>query len=217
MFLSPIVLGLSLLCAIAYGCLYLFFTTVSDLFENEYQISTGNVGLIYLGCGLGQFIGIFIIGAISDRILRSMAQRSEDGEMKPEYRLPPLLPSSVLMPIGLLFYGWAAYAHTPFMVPVLGTVIIGIGAITVFQPVATYLIDAFPMYAASATAANTVFRSVGGALLPLCGRSMYASLGYGWGNTLLACVGLTMVPMVWVFMKYGERIRTHPKWMVKLD
>jgi hypothetical protein len=103
------------------------------------------------------------------------------------------------------------------MVPVVATTLIGLGAICVFMPVATYLVDAFTEYAASATAANTVFRSVGGALLPLCGRRMYAALGYGWGNTLLAAMGIAMAPMVWGLMKYGERIRTHPRFQIKLD
>jgi multidrug resistance protein len=198
LFLSPIVFGLSLLTAVVYGCLYLFFTAVSELFVNEYGISRANVGLVYLGCGAGQFVGILALGAVSDRIVQRMAK---GGEMKPEFRLPPLLPACFFMPAGLLFYGWAAQAHVHFIVPVIGTTLIGLGAICIFMPVATYLVDAFTVYAASATAANTVFRSIGGALLPLCGRRMYAALGYGWGNTLLACVGIAMAPMIWVFFE----------------
>lgn len=46
LFLSPVVFGLSLLTAVAYGTLYLFFTTVTDVFASRYGIIT-NVGLIY--------------------------------------------------------------------------------------------------------------------------------------------------------------------------
>jgi MFS family permease len=213
LFMSPIVLGLSLLTAVVYGCLYLFFTTVSEMFVNEYGISEANVGLTYLGCGAGQFVGIITLGAISDHIVRRMAK---GGEMKPEYRLPPVLPACFFMSTGLLFYGWTAQAHVHFIVPVISTSLIGVGAICVFSPVAVYLVDAFTMYAASATAANTVFRSIGGAMLPLCGRRMYAALGFGWGNTLLACIGISMWPMIRVFLKYGEKIRKHPRFQVKL-
>lgn len=78
------------------------------------------------------------------------------------------------------------------------------------------MVDAFPQYASSATAAGTIVRSVLGALLPLAGPSMYAKLGLGWGNTLLAFLSLACLPMPFLLIKYGEHIRTHPKWQVKL-
>jgi hypothetical protein len=40
------------------------------------------------------------------------------------------------------------------------------------MPISTYLIDAYSLYAASALAANTVLRSLTGALLPLAGPKM---------------------------------------------
>jgi len=40
------------------------------------------------------------------------------------------------------------------------------------MPITTYLIDAYQIYAASALAANTVLRSLTGALLPLAGPAM---------------------------------------------
>jgi hypothetical protein len=84
------------------------------------------------------------------------------------------------------------------------------------MPIGTYLVDAFTKYAASAMAANTVLRSLGGALLPLCGRRMYNALGYGWGNSLLGFIALAMIFPMWLLMKYGERIRTHPRFQVNL-
>ncbi|KAH6664785.1 major facilitator superfamily domain-containing protein [Plectosphaerella plurivora] len=212
LFLSPIIFGLSLLTAVAYGILYLLFTTVTDVFRTRYGIVT-NVGLIYLGFGCGQFAGLFLFGAVSDAIVKKM---SRGGQMKPEYRLPPMIPGGAMIPVGLLLYGWTAQYRVFWFVPVIGTFLIGFGMITVFTPVGTYLVDAFPTYAASATAANTVFRSVGGALLPLAGPRMYETLDQGWGNTLLAGISLLTMGMIWVALKYGERLRTHPKYQLNL-
>lgn len=61
LFLPPIILGLSLLMAVAYGTLYLLFTTITEVFQTQYGITT-YVGLIYLGFGCGQFAGLFIFG-----------------------------------------------------------------------------------------------------------------------------------------------------------
>jgi hypothetical protein len=44
------------------------------------------------------------------------------------------------------------------------------------MPIATYLIDAYQIYAASALAANAVLRSLAGAVLPLAGPKMVCNL-----------------------------------------
>ncbi|KAI9726672.1 MAG: hypothetical protein M1834_008937 [Cirrosporium novae-zelandiae] len=210
---SPIVLGLSLYAAINYGYLYLVFTTMTDVFEERYNISAGNVGLTYLGIGVGNVGGLIAVGAVSDMILKKLAK---GGELKPEYRLPPIIPGGFFVPIGLLWYGWTIEYNIHWIVPIIGTVFIGLGMITIFTPVGIYLVDAFTAYAASATAANIVLRSIGGALLPLCGRRMYDALGLGWGNSLLAFIALGLIPMIWVFLRYGERIRTDPRFQLDL-
>ncbi len=94
---SPIVLALSTFMAVVYGYLYLLFTTLTDVFETRYHFSQGAVGLTYLGIGLGSFVGVFIFGIASDRIVKA---KSVDGVMKPEYRLPPMIPGSFAVPIG---------------------------------------------------------------------------------------------------------------------
>ncbi len=70
-----------------------------------------------------------------------------------------------------------------------------------------YLVDAFTMYAASALAANTVIRSIAGAVLPLCGLRMYTVLGMGWGNSLLGFIAAAMIPIPFLIIKYGEYLR----------
>jgi len=70
------------------------------------------------------------------------------------------------------------------------------GMITMFMPVGIFLVDTFTIYAANAMAANTVLRSLSGALLPLCGRRMYEALGLGWGNSMLAFVALGLTSAI---------------------
>jgi len=213
LFLSPIVFGLSLYVAVSYGYLYLVFTTMTEIFETQYGINARNVGLTYLGTGVGQLLALVVFGAVSDPLLKRMAK---GGEMKPEYRLPFLWVGAVLVPAGLLLYGWTAQYKVHYMVPVIGTSLLGFGMIGTFMPITTYLVDAYTIYAASAVAANTVLRSLGGAVLPLCGTQMYDRLGLGWGNSLLAFISLAMTPMIWVFLRYGESIRKHPRFQLQL-
>lgn len=81
--------------------------------------------------------------------------------------------------------------------------------------VSTYLVDAYTIYAASAMAANAVFRSLVGAVLPLAGAPMYDTLGLGWGNSVLGFISLALAPLPVVFYIYGERIRTSKKFQVQ--
>lgn len=202
---SPIVLLMSLYVGVCYGYLYLLFTTFPTVFQGIYGFSSGTVGLTYVGLGVGSLLGVLAFAAVSDRILK---RKSAKGEMKPEYRIPPMIPGGFLIPIGLFWYGWSAKEHTHWIVPILGTMIIGMGNLAAFMCVSTYLVDAFPLYAASALSANTVIRSILGALLPLAGQQMYETLGVGWGNSLLAFIAVAFLPIPFMFYLWGEKIRT---------
>ncbi|KAJ5438949.1 MFS multidrug transporter [Penicillium daleae] len=198
LFLSPIVFASSIYVGIDYGYQYLMFSTFTYAFEDQYGFPTKSSGLTFLGMGVGSLLGLFVIGAVSDRILKAKSKptpQSPAGVMKPEYRLPPLVVSAFFIPVGLFLYGWSAYYKTHWIVPIIGTALVGIGNIAVFMCITTYLVDAFTIFAASALAANTVVRSSMGALLPLAGQSMYQSMGLEWGNSLLGFIAVVCIPV----------------------
>ncbi|KAK9323860.1 major facilitator superfamily domain-containing protein [Lipomyces orientalis] len=203
--MSPIVLIMSIYVAITYGQLYLLFTTFTVVFEEQYGFSTDVVGLSFIGLGLGCLVSILIVIRYSDRILLKMAAKS--GEKKPEYRLPLLLILAPLDIVGLLIYGWTVHYEVHWIVPLIGTFILGIGILATFSPTVSYLVDAYTIYAASANSASTMVRSLGGAVLPLAGPKMYATLGYGWGNTLLALIMVAITPLPLLMYYKGESLR----------
>ncbi|KAL9085501.1 MAG: hypothetical protein Q9165_007546 [Trypethelium subeluteriae] len=206
LFLSPIVFLISLYAATVYGYLYLMFTTFPRVFEGQYSFASGSVGLTYLGTGIGSFCGLMFCAAISDRLVTSLTRRN-GGPPKPEYRLPAMFVGAFLVPVGLFLYGWSADKKVQWMVPIIGTAFLGAGMFVIFMPALTYLVDAYTTYAASVSAAATVFRSLLGALLPLAGNSMYNSLGLGWGTSLLGFIAVAFIPVPFVFWRFGERIR----------
>ncbi|KAG7041439.1 fluconazole resistance protein [Colletotrichum scovillei] len=118
-----------------------------------------------------------------------------------------LFAGAILVPIGLFWYGWTTEKQLQWMLPIVGTAILGCGIVIVLMSISTYLVDAFTTYAASAMAASTVTRSLLGAFLPLAGDRLYQSLGLGWGNSLLGFIAFAMIPIPLVFYKYGQVIR----------
>ncbi|KAF1971369.1 MFS general substrate transporter [Bimuria novae-zelandiae CBS 107.79] len=211
---SPIVLLMAIYVSISYGILYLFFTTMTFVFEGQYNFSTDFVGLTYLGMGVGLILGMGFIGKMSDRYI-SKAQAS--GKAKPETRLelPLTLPGAVLLPIGIFIYGWTTDKGIHWIAPIIATALVGLGNLTGLMTIQTYLVDAFTVHAASAIAANTVLRSIFGAFLPLAGLDMFDALGLGWGNSLLGFIALALIPVPVFFRYRGERVRTNPKFQVQ--
>ncbi|KAL2019036.1 hypothetical protein VTK56DRAFT_10140 [Thermocarpiscus australiensis] len=206
LFLSPLVFFVSLYIAFTYGTLYLLFTTIPVVFQETYGWSLGITGLVYICLGIANLSGWAVITATSDRgVVRRT--KANGGVFEPEMRLPMSIYFSFFLPMTFFWYGWSTYYVTHWIVPVLGLFPFSFGIIGIFLPLTTYLVDCYPMYAASAIAANTVFRSLAGMLLPLAGPSMYQNLGLGWGNSLLGFICVVMIPVPMLLYRYGARLR----------
>ena len=90
-----------------------------------------------------------------------------------------MVPGTILLPIGLLIFGWSADKHVHWVVADIGLALIAAGIILNFQSIQTYVIDAFTLHAASALAAVSILRSLAGFGFPLFAPAMYNALGYG--------------------------------------
>ncbi|KZF20970.1 MFS general substrate transporter [Xylona heveae TC161] len=202
---SPVILGVSLYMALVYGVIYLLFTTFSVVFQKTYGFSEGIAGLSYLGTGVGMVIALFSMGWYSDAIHIRLTKKY--GTELPEYRLAPLLPGTIALPIGLFIYGWTAQYKVHWIVPIIGTAFVGIATTGSFNTIQIYLVDAYTVHAASALAANSLVRSLAGGLVPLGGPSLYSNLGLGWGNSLLAFLAIFFAIFPLLFYKFGERWR----------
>ncbi|KAK5134646.1 hypothetical protein LTR08_006302 [Meristemomyces frigidus] len=210
---QPIIQILALYIAYVYGLTYLVLSTFAGLWSSPeyYNESIGISGLNYISLGLGYFLGTQICAPINDRIYRRLT-RSNNGVGRSEFRIPLMIPGSVIMPIGLFWYGWTADKHLHWILPNIGAAIYSAGGIMIFQCIQTYIVDAYTRYAASALAAAVVLRSLCGFGFPLFAPYMYSALGYGWGNSLLGFVALAIgVPAPLLLWRYGEQLRGRSK------
>ena len=214
--------------ALVYGYLYLMFASITPVFKGSYGFTANNSGLVFLGLGFGSIIGIAVIGATSDRQIKkqstdeSKAHDTDNGadviineprevspQAKPEQRIRLVPIGAVLLPLGLFFYGWTIHYHVHWIVPIIALAVIGTGNMIIFMALVLYLVDTFgSTHAASALAANTFVRSLGGALLPLSGLRLFNALGLGWGNSLLGFLAVAVIPVPFLLLRYGERLRT---------
>lgn len=210
---------LCLYSGFVYGLLYLLLTTITEVFVTNYGWSIGVSGLSYLGIGFGFLLGVFIIGSTSDRMMAKHTQKNNNVAV-PEIRLKASIYMSILIPLSFWWYGWSATNRVFWLAPVTGLLCFGLGMIGIFLPIQTYIIDAFPEYAASSTAALASSRNLVGTFLPLAGPYLCRAspsrssvlcvlilvivdqdMGLGWGNTILGFIALLLAPAIYFIAK----------------
>ena len=204
---QPIVQVLACYMAFLYGLMYLMLATFPALWTEQYGESVGIGGLNYIALGLGFFTGTQVTAPLNDAIYRRL-KKQNGGVGRPEFRVPLMIPGAILVPVGLFVYGWSAQNHVFWLVPDIGAFLFAAGTIIGFQCVQTYIVDSYQRYAASAVGAATFLRSLAGFGFPLFARAMFDALGLGWGNSLLAFIGIGIgIPAPFLLWKYGEGLR----------
>ncbi|KAK2742907.1 hypothetical protein FQN57_005037 [Myotisia sp. PD_48] len=106
------------------------------------NVVIGSSGLPFLGMSIGTIIGLAISGLTSDRLLADLSKRNSHrlddlsaggGEKKPEYRLPIMIPGSLLIPASLFWYGWSLELRSHYLSPIFALGVFGVGTSLVFR------------------------------------------------------------------------------------
>ncbi|KAL9118043.1 MAG: hypothetical protein Q9187_005416 [Circinaria calcarea] len=207
LFTQPIVFIMATYQAIIFGTIYSLYTNFEDIWGGGYGFDTNHVGLMYLGPGIGFLIAVWFLVPRIDTVYNRLTE-SNNGEEKPEFRLPLANIGAVLVPISLFWFAWTIEYHVHWFPTILSTVFFGLGQVLIFNTVQNYYIDSFSKYAASAIAAGAVFRSLIGGIIPLFAPGLFKQVGYGWGFSVFGFLSLALAPTPVLFYYFGERLRT---------
>jgi len=192
--------------AVLFGIMYSLFTNMQEIYGEQYGFSTTQVGLVYLGPGTGFILAVLLIVPRIDTVYNKLTEKN-DGESKPEFRLPLANIGAVLLPCSLFVFAWTIEYKVHWAYSVVAMGFFGFGQVSIFNTSQNYYIDSFSKAAASAIAAGSLFRSVVGGIVPLFVPTLFDKLGYGWGWSCgaFACVALAPAPIL--FYKFGQRLR----------
>lgn len=206
MFVSdPIVACIALYASFVYALVYLALEVYPIVFREERGMRPVEASLPFLGLFVGACLAVGINLANQPLYLRAMARNH--GQAVPEARLPPIVLGGCLFTAGFFWFGWTAAPRFPWPLPTVAGVFIGAGFNVVFQQCLNYLVDTYGRYAASATSANTTLRSLLACGLPLAARPMFHHMGVGPAASLLGAISAAMIPVPFVFLRYGPRLR----------
>lgn len=213
---EPILFLISLYTAFIYGILYLLLSAYPIVFVEGYHMTGGVAELPYLGLVVGMVFGGGACLLAEDWYLKAMDNNG--GKPVAEARLVSVCAGAILFPVGLFWFTWCGNwpEKVHWMAPTAAGVFIGFGLITIFNGCINYIIDTYLFLAASALAANTFLRSAFACAFPLFATQMFHAMGVNWAGLLLAAVGFVLLPVPFLFYRYGRSIRAKSKYAIVL-
>ncbi|KAJ7898064.1 major facilitator superfamily domain-containing protein [Mycena leptocephala] len=205
LFTEPTVLFFSLWISFAWGIMYSMFESILPVFEGIYGFNHGEAGLTFAGMTVGSLLGF------ATNFYQESLYRKYFPTRGPEARLFAACGAALLFPAGMFIYAWGASAVIPWIVPVLGVTLFMWATFIMYLAVFTYLADCYGPYASSALAGQSLFRNLMGVAFPLFTQPMYARLGIHWASTLFGCIAVAMVPIPYVLLFLGPKIRARSR------
>ena len=213
---EPLVFFSCLYMAFVYAIFYVFLQSYPVIYEETYGFSAGLTGLTFLPIGIGSVIAI-VCSVTWDSILQRAEHRGAVWTRRGEARrLPPAFIAGPCIVVALFWCGWTARRDVHWMVPILAGIPFGAGYLLIFMALLNYMIDAYEKFAASASAAASMSRSLFGAVLPFGAVPMYARLGVPWACSLLGFISVAMCLIPFAFWRWGETIRQSSKFCQQL-
>ncbi|PIG84948.1 MFS transporter [Aspergillus arachidicola] len=111
----------------------------------------------------------------------------------------PLAFFSTAGPRNTTLFGWSSTS---------GAALLSLGMQIFDTTLHAYVMDSYPEQVSSASAATQVLRSLLAFAFPLFSNSLYDSLGYGWGNSLLAFLSIGVaLPATGILWRWGAKLR----------
>ncbi|CAO1634997.1 unnamed protein product [Sympodiomycopsis kandeliae] len=208
---QPIIALLAFDMYTVYGGMYLLLTIVPSTFQDIYKQSPAIASLNYISVALGFTFGCQLGGWAVDRSFKLLTVKYE-GQSRPEYKLPPLLVSAIMIPLGMALFGYTVEKRLHWIIPNISAFILATGNIGSYISIQAYLVDLMPLYSSSCIAAAVFMRSLGGFTFPLFGAPLYAEVGYTKASAalagVLACGGVPIPVLLWF---WGPRLRQKPE------
>jgi hypothetical protein len=127
LFFSRTIFLTSFLTAVAYGSMYILYSTIPTTFLVTYAWPSKNVNLAYLSTAVGALLGMIACAGISDTIIN---RRKRNDDNRPENRLLPMCFFWPLVSAGLFVYAWTAHYKIHWAVPLSGAGVFGAGAMS---------------------------------------------------------------------------------------
>lgn len=203
---EPVVFFFSLWVSFSWATLYLQFSSVPLVFRTNHGFNLEQTGAVFTSMCVGVII-ITIISISQEKIAMRLGKLSSSTES----RLYFVCVESILLPIGLFWFGWTSFPSVHWIVPSMAVGCATMGIFSIYLATFNYLADTYHRFASSAIAAQSCCRNLLGGIFPLVTAAMFTNLGYPEASSLLGGIGAVLTLVPWVLAFYGPKIRAKSK------
>ncbi|BGP39645.1 hypothetical protein JCM10450v2_003616 [Rhodotorula kratochvilovae] len=190
---EPMLLVITLYMSLVYGVVYLLFEAIPIVFEGVHGLNPLESGLVFLALLTGGVLGVLGYVLYFNRKYMAIHRAIKPRMVAPEERLKPLMYAAPAFALAFFWFGLTgAYKSVSIWSPILAVVLLGACVLYVFL-----------------TSFNYIF--------PLFTVQMYDRLGIQGACCLLGGLAILFIPIPFVLIKYGKRIRGLSKNALVLD
>ncbi|KAI0659875.1 MFS general substrate transporter [Cubamyces menziesii] len=211
---EPIIQGAALWVTVTYGILYFFFEVYPIVFIEQHGIPFQLCGLMFLSVSLGMVISVVTFNYLvrmSEKVRIPLIERKGERLPMEETHLKVVIIACLCLPISLFWFAWTSGPETHWIAPALAGIPFGYANTAIFFSFTSYTSRTYSLYASSAAAANTFFRSVVASIFPIVAHSVVDALGTKWGVTVFAFISVAMIPIPFIFVRFGPALRARSR------
>lgn len=163
---QPIVQLLAAYMGLLYGTMLLFLYMYLLMWDRLYRQSIRIGSLNYISAAIGYVVGVSVAGYLNDWTYAKLKARN-GGVGKHEFRVLAMVLGTLLMPVGLVWWGWSGQAKMHWIMPNVGCFIFTTGCYVYASCVSLFLIDTYAKYSASVLSTTLLTRSCAAAFFSL--------------------------------------------------
>ncbi|KAF7309455.1 Drug transporter [Mycena indigotica] len=237
LFTEPVVSSFSLWIGFLWGVMFCMIESIPGVFRDLHHFNVGEEGTVFtaimqVSClslltemfNFKVLVHCLVSRQIFTKRICITLQSKYVKTRGPEARLISACAAAVGLPISMFVYAWCSYARIHWISLVMALTIYFWATFVVYLAVFSYLADCYGPFASSALAGQSLCRKTShphrnerfndeltgnlmGTAFPLFTKQMFARLGYNWANTMFALIASLMMPIPFILLHYGPRIR----------
>ncbi|KAF7588377.1 hypothetical protein BBP40_005770 [Aspergillus hancockii] len=204
--------------AILYAGYMIILSTLTSQLDSHFGFNSIQIGLCYLPLGIGSLTSRWSVGPLLDWNFRREAKRQNLPIVKnrqqdirgfniEKTRLTVTFPYLYTGCLFFLAYGWVMRFQAPLAAPLVLLFFSGHLATGAFMTISTLIVDIHRQSAATAVAANNLFRCLMAAGATAFAAPLIDRIGIGWTATFIVGVWIVFSMCLWAVYLWGHRWR----------